>query len=54
MFTKHGHSKQISLLKEIGAGLTLGLAVGLVWKVIIHCIPRAASQIAVLYPGRKD
>ena len=33
VFTKQGKSKQVSLLREIGAGLTLGLAFGLVWKV---------------------
>ena len=38
VFTKHGKSKQVSLLREIGAGLTLGLAFGLVWKVslVLH------------------
>ena len=33
MFTKHGNSTKVSVLKEIGYGLGLGLAFGLVWKV---------------------
>ena len=33
MFTKHGQSTKVSVLKEIGMGLSLGLAFGLVWKV---------------------
>ncbi|EIE24192.1 hypothetical protein COCSUDRAFT_53258 [Coccomyxa subellipsoidea C-169] len=32
MFTKHGNSTKVSVLKEIGYGLGLGLAFGLVWK----------------------
>ena len=34
MFTKNGKSKQVSLMREIGTGLALGLAVGFVWKVL--------------------
>lgn len=33
MFTKHGQASKVSLLKEIGIGLTLGLAAGSVWKM---------------------
>ena len=33
MFTKNGKSKQVSLIREIGTGLALGLAFGFVWKV---------------------
>lgn len=42
MFTKNGRSKQISLLREIGTGLTLGLAAGLVWKV--RHLPNVLNQ----------
>ncbi|KAK9817808.1 hypothetical protein WJX72_002535 [[Myrmecia] bisecta] len=33
VFTKHGRSAQVSVIKEIAAGMTLGLAAGFVWKM---------------------
>jgi hypothetical protein len=33
MFTKNGNSKNVNLIGELVAGLTLGLGVGLIWKV---------------------
>lgn len=33
MFTKDGHSKKVSLVREIVAGFSLGIGFGLIWKV---------------------
>lgn len=33
MFTKHGQASKVSVVKEIAIGLTLGLAVGSMWKM---------------------
>lgn len=33
MFTKDGHSKKVSLVREIISGFSLGLGFGLIWKV---------------------
>ena len=33
MFTKDGHSKKVSLVREIVAGFSLGMGFGLIWKV---------------------
>jgi hypothetical protein len=35
MFTKNGNSKNVNLIGELAAGLTLGLGVGLIWKVCV-------------------
>lgn len=32
MFTKTGRASQVSALKEIAIGLTLGISLGLVWQ----------------------
>lgn len=36
MFTKNGNSKNVSVVKEIVIGLSLGLVGGVAWKVIMH------------------
>jgi hypothetical protein len=36
MFTKSGMASKVSVVKEIGIGLTLGLASGFLWQVRIY------------------
>ena len=33
MFTKDGHSKKVSLVREMITGFSLGIGFGLIWKV---------------------
>ena len=39
MFTKHGASKKVSVVKEIVIGVTIGLGFGALWKVLPAPVP---------------
>lgn len=39
MFTKHGASKKVSVVKEIVIGVTIGLGFGVLWKVLPASVP---------------